>query len=281
MEVTCDIPQGSCLSPLLFILYLNDFERCLKYSKAKIYADDTNITIASNDKEKLVADAQAELHNITEWMRVNKLSPNPSKTEYMKAKGTNFPTGLELGSREIKRVSNTKSPRVMVDEYLNWDEQFKSVKSKICGGLALLKKLKNILSQSKLSSVYYAIVESHLRYADVIWRSLPARKIETLQRLQNRAQLIIETARVEDNWSCDWLNVSNLISFDRLVMTYKIIIKLSPEIFWDKFELRSVHSKYERRNCHDLQIPRLNTERAKNGFKCRYEISERLRVCVF
>ena len=120
-EVTCGIPQGSCLGPLLFILYLNDFERCLKYSKANIYADDTNITIASNDKEKLVADAQAELHNITEWMRVNKLSPNPSKTEYMiighpmKAKGANAPTGLELDSKEIKRVSNTKSLGVMVD----------------------------------------------------------------------------------------------------------------------------------------------------------------------
>ena len=77
----------------------------------------------------------------------------------------------------------------------------------------------------------------------------------------------METARVKDNWSCDWLNVSNLISFDRLVMTYSIIHKLSPESLWDKFELRSVHSKYETRNCHDLQIPRLNTERAKNGFK--------------
>ena len=49
--------------------------------------------MASNDKEKLVADAEAELHNITELLRVNKLSPNPSKTEYMiighpmKAKG--------------------------------------------------------------------------------------------------------------------------------------------------------------------------------------------------
>ena len=46
-----------------------------------------------------------------------------------------------------------------MDEYLNWDEQFKSVKSKICGGLTSLKKLQNILPQSKLRSVYYAIVE--------------------------------------------------------------------------------------------------------------------------
>ena len=110
-------------------------------------------------------------------------------------------------------------------------------------------------------------MESHLRYADVISESLPARKIENVQRLQNRAQLIIETARVKDNWSCDWLNVSNLIPFDRLAMTYNIINKLSLESLWDKFELRSVHSKYETRNCHDLQIPRLSMERAKNGFK--------------
>ena len=87
----------------------------------------------------------------------------------------------------------------MVDEHLDWDDQFKSVKSRIFGGLASLKKLKNILPQSKLSSIYYAFVESYLRYADVIWGNLTTRKIETLQRLQNRAQLIIETARAKDN----------------------------------------------------------------------------------
>ena len=53
---------------------------------------------------------------------------------------------------------------VVVDEYLNWDDQFKSVKSKICGGLASLKKLKNILPQSKLGTVYFAIVESTIVY---------------------------------------------------------------------------------------------------------------------
>ena len=152
--------------------------------KANIYADDTNVTLTSNDKEKLVADAQAELLNITEWLRVNKLSPNPSKTEYMiighprKAKGTNTPIGLTLSNTEIKRVSSTKSLGVIVDENLNWDEQFQTVKNKICGGLVSLKKLKNILPQSKLGSVYYAIVESQLRYADVIWEVFRREKLK-------------------------------------------------------------------------------------------------------
>ena len=82
-------------------------------------------------------------------------------------------------------------------------------------------------------------------------------------RLQNRAQLIIESARVKDNWPCDWLNVINLISFDRLAMTYKISNRLSPESLLEKFELGSVHSKCEIMNCHDLQVPRLNTAHAK------------------
>ena len=42
--VTCGIPQGSCSGALLFIIYLNDFEKCLEFSRANIYADDTYVT---------------------------------------------------------------------------------------------------------------------------------------------------------------------------------------------------------------------------------------------
>ena len=48
-----------------------------------MYADDTEITISSNSQGELIQTAQAELLNIAEWMRINKLSPNPTKTEYM------------------------------------------------------------------------------------------------------------------------------------------------------------------------------------------------------
>ena len=71
------------MGPLLFMVYLNDFEKCLKASKAGMYADYTQVSLASSSVDELVRKAQDELSNIFEWMRLNKLSANPHKTEYM------------------------------------------------------------------------------------------------------------------------------------------------------------------------------------------------------
>ena len=65
---------------------------------------------------------------------------------------------LKLNGSEIKRVTKTKSLGVIIDQGLDWEDQFKAIKAKVRGGLASLKTLKYIVSQSQLRNVYRALV---------------------------------------------------------------------------------------------------------------------------
>ena len=75
---------------------------------------------------------------------------------------------------QSKHSRQKKPLQTQVDSYYillttqHWDEQFKRIKDKMSGGLAALKKLKNVVPQSQLCNVYYALIESHLHDPDVI-----------------------------------------------------------------------------------------------------------------
>ena len=81
--IDCGIPQGSCLDSLLFILYVNDFEQCLYESSPTIYAEDTTVTYAASVLLELHQVITTDLSNVSEWMRVNKLSLNVNKGKFI------------------------------------------------------------------------------------------------------------------------------------------------------------------------------------------------------
>ena len=46
------------MEPLLFLLYVNDFENCLEYMTPNMYADDTCVSIASENLNDLITDVK-------------------------------------------------------------------------------------------------------------------------------------------------------------------------------------------------------------------------------
>ena len=201
------------------------FNRCT----SNMYADDTSVTCSDEDVGELCSDLRADLDNIAEWLLQNKLSLNTDKTE-CRVVGHNRQTNrihgpleININGGPINRVKEVEYLGVTVDENLTWNDQCKILKGKIKNALSSLRKLRNILLQTKLDQVYKALLESHLRYSDKLWGSLSNTKLDHLQRLQTRARTLIESSRLKDGWTCNWLSVSNLIIFDRAVMIYEIM----------------------------------------------------------
>lgn len=81
--LTCDIPQGTLLGPLLFLLCIDDLPNCLSISQPRMYADDTHLTYADNDRCTVEASLNQDLPNINLWLDANKLTPNMTKTEFL------------------------------------------------------------------------------------------------------------------------------------------------------------------------------------------------------
>ena len=82
-DITCEVPQGSVLSPLLLLLYINDRPNISKALDFYLFADDTNIYYESNNLDKLERKVNKELGKLHLWLNVNRLSLNLNKTNYV------------------------------------------------------------------------------------------------------------------------------------------------------------------------------------------------------
>ena len=75
-SIKCEVPQGSILGPLLFILSVNDICNVSPILFKILYADDTCVLISGNHLNNLIKMLNIELISLNNWFKANKLSLN-------------------------------------------------------------------------------------------------------------------------------------------------------------------------------------------------------------
>ena len=76
------VPQGSCLGPLLFLIYINDLPQAVQDSSVTMYAHDSSLCHQSHDLTQLNEAINSDLKKLETWLNGNKLSLKCGKNSF-------------------------------------------------------------------------------------------------------------------------------------------------------------------------------------------------------
>ena len=220
--------QGSCLGPLIFLIFVNDLHLHLHDSECVQFADDTTLIFSHKSLKYLRFCVEEELRRIHDWFNANKLTLNIDKSSYLlfeanRSDRTKFT--LFLNGLEIPRVSCAKFLGTWLDDKLSWDTHVSKLMLKLKCGLGILKQSRNLLSSSSKRLLYYGQIHSNLCYCLGVWGSMVTKKMcKDLTRLQHTAISMIHPSMSTDELFTKYgiLKFEQLVQLEQMKTGYKL-----------------------------------------------------------
>ena len=77
------VPQGSVLGPLFYLIYINELNQAIKFSRVHHFPDHTNLLLVDNSLKKINKHSNHDLKLLTTWLRANGISLNISENEIL------------------------------------------------------------------------------------------------------------------------------------------------------------------------------------------------------
>ena len=270
LSITCGVPQGSVLGPLLFLIYINDLPNASQKLKFYLFADDTNIYFESSDLSNLIKIVNRELRSVKKWLDANKLSLNIDKTNYIifHSSSVKVPSDavIKIGKKSIKRVKFVKFLGLLLDEHLSWKYHLSELSKKLARTCGMFFKIRNLLPLDVLICLYNALFLSFLQYGLIVWGQTYASYIEPVFRLQKKAiRAISFQPRLSPSLpifkDLKLLKLSDIFELRLLTFVFDSVNKTSPECFHNFFVFNSSVHQYCTRQASqgDLYLTRQNS----------------------
>lgn len=190
LPITCGVPQGSILGPLLFLTYINNIHEIGLHGHITLYADDTCLFYFGSSVQNIISQAQSDLNSLFSWFQYNLLTINISKTCYIifKAKNKTIPPhdSLKINNIPLQQKNAEKYLGLRMDSQLTWKSQIEHIKNKLSSLLGSLRHMVRCIPRRLRYTIYNALVKPHLLYLIEVWGSAAKTKLAEIQVAQNK-----------------------------------------------------------------------------------------------
>ena len=258
LPLEAGVPQGSILGPLLYILFTNELPDLIRTDESGsivCYADDSTVSLHHSDPSILKRMVDEKYQIIAEYMAMNKLKLNSSKTHLLvlrtrEAHSRDVTSGIMLftGSETIEPSAQGKLLGVCISQDLTWDQHIRlndnSAMKILTSRINALSRISKFSCFKKRKMIAEGIFISSLIYMIQLWGGANNALISSLQVLQNKAarcvtKLELRTPVKTLLQQTGWLSVRQLIVFYNCLLIYKVKLEEKLAYLYKPFGLKT------------------------------------------
>ena len=237
--LTCGVPQGSVLGPILFTLYTSPLEEIIQRHdlNCMFYADDTQLYITCDAGSSVSSSLELCIREIREWMKANFLVLHDSKTDVIhftsRFKRVDKLHSLRVGEADVSASDVVKYLGVVLDQFGSMEAQVKQICKAASFALWRIGKIRALLDVKTTERLVHAFVASRLDYCNSLLYGLPISQISKLQLLQNAAARLVTRSKKCVHITpilreLHWLPISERIKFKILLIVFKTMNNQGP-----------------------------------------------------
>ena len=233
IDLELGTPQGSRLSPLLFVILMADLDLWIERSDLVNFADDTQSSVIEDSQEEMIRTVQEESRRVTSFFAGVNLVNNADKAALLynsKRRGCNI-TIEGVGGETLTSVHTEKLLGLHISASLDWREHIEKVCKALKQRLGILRRLKYKVPKSKLQIIAEAIFTSKIRYGLAVYGNPRTSEGETedtemksLQVLQNDMIRLINGYTRSDHINMKELRAkTRLLSVNQLSVYHTVL----------------------------------------------------------